>query len=69
MIVDVEFEETEIQLDADFEEDEQNFDVEFEESESQLDADFSEVVIVNIAEIPKEYGLITYDHNKVITVS
>ena len=69
MIVDVEFEEAEIQLDADFEDVEQYFDVEFEEVDSQLDADFGEVVIVNIAEIPKEYGRITYDHNKVITVS
>ena len=39
----------------------------FQELDSHCSADFGEISIIN--EIPKEYGLITYDHNKVITVS
>lgn len=39
----------------------------FEETDTHFHADFGEITVVN--EIPKEYGLITYDQNKVITVS
>lgn len=42
-------------------------DVIFEETDTILDADFDEVIIIH--DIPKEYGLITYDQNRVITVS
>ena len=42
-------------------------DVVFEETDTVLDVDFDEVIVIH--EIPKEYGLITYDQNKVITVT
>lgn len=44
-------------------------DVVFVEEKLEIDVDFGEIVRVNTADIPKEYGLVTYDHNKVITVS
>lgn len=42
-------------------------DVVFEENDLTLHADAEEVIIMH--EIPKEYGLITYDQDRVITVS
>ena len=39
----------------------------FEETDTILDAAFDEVIIMH--EIPKEYGLITYDQDRIITVS
>lgn len=44
-------------------------DVVFEEIEQEMTVDFGEITRVGTVEIPKEYGLITYDQNKVITVS
>lgn len=56
-----------MRLDIVFEENEQRLPVKFSANDFHLSADLGEVHIVN--EIPKEYGLITYDHNRTITVS
>ncbi len=44
-------------------------DVEFKEEKQTFTVDFGEIQKVNTEEIPREYGLITYDQNKNITVS
>lgn len=41
----------------------------FEENEKELSADFGEILQLPTGEIPKEYGLITYDQNRTITVT
>lgn len=56
-----------MELIAVFEETDMSIPADFQELDSHISADFGAVAIVN--EIPKEYGLITYDQNKVITVS
>ena len=56
-----------MELIAVFEETDTSIAADFQELDSHFSADFGSVTVVN--EIPKEYGLITYDHNKVITVS
>ena len=52
-----------------FSESEQNFSTQFKETERNLDVSFVGVQIVERTGIPKEYGLVTYDQNKTITVS
>ena len=91
MIVDVIFEETDVEMEADFSEDDQEIDADFGEVQvvetggEPYEGDYAvtpkaekqvmltkgkymvDDVVVN--PIPQEYGLITYDHNRTITVS
>lgn len=91
MIVDVIFEETDVELEADFSEDEQEMDADFGEvqivetggepyegdyavtpkAEKQVMLTKGKTLIddITINPIPREYGLITYDHKRTITVS
>ena len=58
-----------MKLDVKFQGIEETFDVKFTESEQALHTDFKNVVVVERTDIPPEYGLITYDQNRTITVS
>lgn len=56
-------------LSVNFFESEQKFSAKFGETLQPFEVSFSNVVIVERTDIPKEYGRITYDQNKTITVS
>jgi hypothetical protein len=56
-------------LGVDFLEIEQNLDVEFSESERFFDSVFKGIILVERTDIPKEYGLITYTQDKIITIT
>lgn len=45
------------------------FTTKFVEEDRAFKINLKDVVIVNRVDIPPEYGLITYDNNRVITVS
>lgn len=56
-----------MELIAVFEETDTTLSADFQELDDSFPANFGEITVIN--EIPQEYGLITYDHNKTITVS
>lgn len=58
-----------MKLDMKFSESEQSLNAKFMETERFYNLSFKNVVVVERTDIPPEYGLITYDHNKTITVS
>lgn len=43
--------------------------VEFEELTAEFEPEFEEIHVVYSSEIPKEYGLITYNQDKTITIT
>ena len=43
--------------------------VDFKEAEENFMVSFGKVLVIERTEIPPEYGLITYDQNRTITVS
>lgn len=58
-----------MKLKVNFREAEECFFAKFAELERSFLADFDKVLVVNRTDIPPEYGLITYDQNRTITVS
>ena len=58
-----------MRIDVEFSQSVQIFSLDFEETMKPVEVDFRDIVMVNQYEIPKEYGRITYDQNKNITVS
>ena len=58
-----------MKIDVKFKEINQHIVTEFVESELVCDTLFQDVLIVERTDIPPQYGLVTYDNNKTITVS
>lgn len=52
-----------------FTESEQSFHAQFGEMEKSYHASFGNVLVVKRADIPPEYGLVTYHQDRTITVS
>lgn len=57
-------------LEVSISESNQRFIAEMDDSGSQVfRADFGNVLVVERADIPPQYGLVTYDNNRTITVT
>ena len=57
-----------MKIEAIFNEDERQIEAAFTPP-AQMPSDFGEICVVERVDIPKQYGLITYDQNKTITVT
>jgi hypothetical protein len=58
-----------MKIDASFVDVEQTITAQLTETEQQFSVEFKDVVIIERADIPSRYGLVTYDQNRTITVS
>lgn len=52
-----------------FNESKQSIAVNFKENKQKFSASFGEICVIVSDEIPKEYGLITYTQDKIITIT
>ena len=58
-----------MRIDVQFKENDQKFEALFKENDQKFEAEFKEIQIVHDGKIPKEYGLITYNQDKTITIT
>lgn len=56
-------------LQASFVESDQGFTAKMDSEEQTFEAEFSGLVVVERSDIPPQYGLVTYDNNRTITVT